>query len=179
MPRTQGRHRRPLDPAVTSPAVAVTAAARPARRRPSRLAVGTAGGTGAVALAVALVTVAAGPARNGDPTHRHDPLAGPGTTAPMAAGAPGASPGDGGPAAAGAAVPIPALDVVQTTALPVRPSTAPPMATAAPAASPTPTKPGQRRGQSHHPATPTPTPTPTSTTIPPSSLLAGTLPTLP
>jgi hypothetical protein len=158
MSSDSGRHRLP----------AVTPAAPPSRR-PSRVAIATAGSTGALALAVALVTVAAGPARNGDPGGTRHGAAPPGATSVPASSA-GA--GSGSTAAPGGTS-LAAFTGAQRTALPVPPSSTPPRVAPAAAA---PKTNGKRNAYGHHRATPTPKPTGTTERAP--DVTAPALPTV-
>jgi hypothetical protein len=154
-----GRHRRP---AVSPPP--------PPTRRPSRVAIATAGGTGSLALAVALVTVAAAPARNGDPGATRSEAAAPAVTSVPA-------PPSAGPGSRSTEVPggtsFAAYPGAQRTALPLPPSSAPPRV--APKAT-TPTPNGKRNAYGHHRATPKPTPTGTTEGAP--DVTAAAVPTV-
>jgi hypothetical protein len=159
MTSESGRHRRP----------AVTPAAPPSRR-PSRVAIATAGGTGALALAVALVTVAAGPARNGDPGATRNEAAPPVTSV---------SPSSAGPDSPSIAIAggtsLATYTGAQRTALPLPPSSTPPRVAPTQTATAHGAN-GKRNAYGHHRATPTPTPTGSTEATP--DVTAPALPTV-
>ena len=160
MSSESGRHRRP----------AVTPAA-PASRRPSRMAIATAGGTGALALAVALVTVAAGPARNGDPGATRNDAAPP----PVTAVTPSSAAPDSPSITVAGGTSFAASTGAQRSALPLPPSSTPPRVTPTPTAT-APKANGKRNAYGHHRTTPTPTPTGTTEATP--DVTAPALPTV-